>query len=56
MGLNVAIVGATGAVGAEFLKVLRGSSLPVDSLHLLATSRSAGRTRSWKSRRSHRKP
>ena len=44
MGLNVAIVGATGAVGAEFLKVLRGSSLPVDSLHLLATSRSAGRT------------
>ncbi len=43
MGLNVALVGATGAVGAEFLKLLKQTALPVDSLRLLATSRSAGR-------------
>ena len=43
MGLDVALVGASGAVGAEFLKILRRSSLPVGSLRLFATSRSAGR-------------
>ena len=43
MGLDLALVGASGAVGAEFLKILRRSTLPVGSLRLFATSRSAGR-------------
>ena len=43
MGLDLALVGASGAVGAEFLKILRRSNLPVGSLRLFGTSRSAGR-------------
>ncbi len=42
-GLNVAIVGATGAVGVELIRCLEASSLPVASLRLLASERSAGR-------------
>ncbi len=41
---NVAIVGATGLVGQEFIKVLVQRSFPVDSIRLLASDRSAGRT------------
>lgn len=40
---NVAIVGATGMVGQEFIKVLQQGNLPVDSIHLYASDRSAGR-------------
>jgi len=40
---NVAIVGATGLVGQEFIKVLVQRSFPVDSIRLLASDRSAGR-------------
>ena len=40
---HVAIVGATGAVGAELLNVLERRSFPVASLRPLASSRSAGR-------------
>jgi len=40
---NVAIVGATGMVGQEFIKVLVQRSFPVDSIRLLASDRSAGR-------------
>jgi aspartate-semialdehyde dehydrogenase len=47
---NVAIVGATGAVGQEFLSVLAERSFPVDELRLLATKRSAGQTVSWQGR------
>jgi len=36
-------MGATGAVGAEFLRILEERDFPVDSLKLLASSRSAGR-------------
>lgn len=43
MGLNLAIVGATGLVGAEFLRVLEQRELPIDSIRLLASDRSAGR-------------
>jgi aspartate-semialdehyde dehydrogenase len=50
MGLKVTIVGATGAVGAEFLKVLAASTLPIDSLRLLATARSAGRKLTFQGR------
>lgn len=41
---NVAIVGATGAVGLEFLAVLEHRDFPVGNLRLLASHRSAGKT------------
>lgn len=44
MGLRVAVVGATGVVGTEFIKLLERRSFPLDSLTLLASARSAGRT------------
>ena len=40
---NVAVVGATGAVGTEMLRVLHEQRFPVHRLRLLASSRSAGR-------------
>ncbi len=40
---NVAIVGATGAVGQELLKILDERDFPVNDLKLLATERSAGK-------------
>ncbi len=43
MGYRVAILGATGAVGTEFLELLRERSFPVRELRLLASSRSAGK-------------
>jgi aspartate-semialdehyde dehydrogenase len=39
---NVAIVGATGAVGEEFLAILGSRNFPLASLRLLASPRSAG--------------
>ncbi|MEZ5989660.1 MAG: aspartate-semialdehyde dehydrogenase [Planctomycetota bacterium] len=39
----LAVAGATGAVGREFLALLERSDLPVRSLRLLASERSAGR-------------
>ena len=41
--MNVAIVGASGAVGQEFLKVLDERNFPVDNLMLFGSTRSAGR-------------
>ena len=40
--LNIAILGATGAVGQEMLKVLQEYQIPVNELRLLASARSAG--------------
>ena len=40
---NVAILGATGAVGMEMLKVLQERDFPIQELRLLASSRSAGK-------------
>ena len=40
---RVAIVGATGLVGQEFIKVLEQRNFPMDSIHLLASDRSAGK-------------
>jgi len=40
--MRVAIVGASGAVGQEFLKILEQKSLPIDELVLFGSSRSAG--------------
>lgn len=42
-GLNVAIMGATGAVGQEMLKTLETRNFPVAALKLLSSSRSAGK-------------
>lgn len=44
MSVNVAIVGATGAVGQEFLTVLAERKFPIKSLKLLASAKSAGKT------------
>ncbi len=44
---NIAIVGATGAVGQEFLKILAEREFPVGKLSLLATARSAGKLIEW---------
>lgn len=43
MSVNVAIVGATGAVGQEFLNVLSDRKFPIRNLKLLASARSAGK-------------
>ncbi len=42
--LHVAIVGATGAVGIEMMKVLEKRQFPVGKMTLLASARSAGKT------------
>ncbi|MCY3559415.1 MAG: aspartate-semialdehyde dehydrogenase [Chloroflexi bacterium] len=41
--LTVALVGATGVVGAEFLRCMEERNFPVKELRLLATKRSEGR-------------
>lgn len=40
--MNIAIVGAGGAVGREILSILEGGALPVDNLRLFGSARSAG--------------
>ncbi len=40
--MNVAIVGASGAVGQEFLRVLAERNFPIDNLVLFGSARSAG--------------
>ncbi len=42
-GFGVAVVGATGAVGAAMRAVLEERDFPLDELHLLASARSRGR-------------
>ena len=44
---RVAILGASGAVGQEMMKILAERSFPVGELHLLASARSAGKVVSW---------
>lgn len=47
-GLNVAILGATGAVGGEILSLLEQRAFPLSSLKLIASPRSAGTRLSFK--------
>ncbi len=47
MGCNLAIAGVTGAVGQEFLKIIEERDFPFDSLKMLASSRSAGKSISY---------
>ena len=42
--MKIAIVGASGAVGQEFLRILEERPLPVDELLLFGSERSAGQT------------
>ena len=44
---KVAILGATGAVGREMMKILAERKFPVKELHLLASARSAGKVLEW---------
>ena len=46
--MNVAIVGASGAVGHELLRVLDEQKFPVDNLTLFGSKRSAGSSVTWK--------
>ncbi|WP_411869049.1 aspartate-semialdehyde dehydrogenase [Vulcanococcus limneticus] len=48
--LNVAVLGATGAVGQELLALLAERQFPVAELVLLASPRSAGQTLEWNGR------
>jgi len=45
---NVAILGATGAVGTRLIEQLEQSTVPVNTIKLLASSRSAGKTLQFK--------
>lgn len=51
MGCSLAIAGVTGAVGQEFLKILEKRDFPFDSLKMLASSRSAGKTIEFKGKK-----
>lgn len=48
--MKIAIVGASGAVGQEFLKILEERALPIDELLLFGSERSAGRTYTFRGR------
>nr|AUG32428.1 aspartate-semialdehyde dehydrogenase [Paulinella longichromatophora] len=45
--LRIAILGATGSVGEELLRLLRTRKFPISELTLIASSRSAGKTIWW---------
>ena len=46
--MKVAIVGASGAVGQEFLRILAERNFPIDDLVLFGSKRSAGRKYTFK--------
>ena len=47
---KLGILGATGAVGREMMKILAERSFPVSELHLFASKRSAGKVVEWEGR------
>jgi aspartate-semialdehyde dehydrogenase len=49
--MKVAIVGVSGAVGQEFLKVLEQRDFPLDELEIFGSSRSAGKEYSFKGKK-----
>lgn len=51
MGYRVAVIGASGAVGQEFLKILGQRDFPIDRLSLFGSHRSAGREYEFKGER-----
>lgn len=46
-GYKVGILGATGAVGREMMKILLEREFPISELHLFASERSAGKVIEW---------
>ncbi|MFM8356661.1 MAG: aspartate-semialdehyde dehydrogenase [Gammaproteobacteria bacterium] len=48
--VNVAIAGATGAVGEALLEILEQREFPIDRLHLLASERSVGKRLQFRGR------
>ena len=48
MGYTVAVIGATGAVGTRMIQQLEQSTLPIDKVRLLSSSRSAGKVLKYK--------
>lgn len=50
MSKKIAIVGVSGAVGQEFLRVLEERDFPMDELVLFGSARSAGRTYTFRGR------
>jgi aspartate-semialdehyde dehydrogenase len=48
--VHLAVVGATGAVGQEFLSILEERDFPIGNLRLMASSRSAGKTMLYRGR------
>jgi aspartate-semialdehyde dehydrogenase len=49
--VNVAVVGATGAVGEAMIEILESRDFPVDQLFPLASSRSAGKSLQFRGKR-----
>ena len=49
--MKLGILGATGAVGREMMKILAERSFPVDELRLLASPRSVGQEVEWNGRK-----
>jgi aspartate-semialdehyde dehydrogenase len=49
--VNVAVVGATGAVGEAMIEILESRGFPVDTLFPLASSRSAGKSVQFRGKR-----
>ena len=49
--LNIAVLGASGAVGQELLLLLEERQFPVNELRLLASARSAGQSCTWNGQR-----
>ena len=47
-GINLAVLGATGVVGNEILNVLENSTLPIKSIKMLSSARSAGKKITFK--------
>ncbi len=50
--MKIAIVGASGAVGQEFLRVLDERNFPAEELVLFGSPRSAGKTYTFRDRKS----
>ena len=48
--LRVAVLGSSGAVGSELIKILEERNFPISELILLSSSRSAGRKIIWKNK------
>ena len=43
MGVDIGVIGATGLVGQEMLRILEERAFPVDTLRVYASARSVGR-------------